>query len=372
MIYADHAATTKLSQEALEAMMPYLLSEYGNPSTLYSHARNPQKAISESRSKIADIIGCEENEIFFTSCGSESDNWALKGQAFLFPQQKKHIITSCIEHHAILHTCAFLETLGYEVTYLPVDSKGLISIKDLEKSIKENTIIVSLMTANNEIGTIEPIKELVSIAHKYGILFHTDAVQAVGHIDIDVKKLGVDLLSASGHKFNGPKGIGFLYIRNGVNLVNFMHGGSQEAGMRAGTENVASIVGMAKALEINAKELQKNTIYLNRLSELLLTQLDDMGIFYHVNGSAYRIPGSLSLSFPRYDGEMILHRLDLMGIEVTTGSACNSKETVVSHVLKAIGLSEEMARGTIRITLGKDNSEEDIFCIANALKKIVG
>ena len=371
LIYADHAATTMLLPAALEAMLPFLQTEYGNASTLYSLARQPKKAIAAARAAIANCIGAEPEEIFFTSCGTESDNWALKGTAFRFPGQKKRIITSGIEHHAVLHSCAFLERIGYDIVYLPVDEKGLVSPDVLEKAINEDTVLVSIMMANNEVGTIEPIKELADIAHNHGVLFHTDAVQAVGHIPINVDELGIDMLSASAHKFNGPKGTGFLYIRKGTALMNLLDGGAQESGHRGGTENVASIVGMATALRFNVDNMQKHTSHLEHLQKIFIKGLDEHGVDYVLNGSEYRIPGSFSVSFPHKEGEAILHRLDLMGVAVTTGSACNSKETEISHVLKAIALPENLALGTVRFTFGFDNTEDEVRYVANCLAKIM-
>lgn len=369
-IYADHAATTMLLPQALAAMTPFLTAEYGNASTLYSLAREPKKALADARSAIAACIGAEPEEIFFTSCGTEADNWALKGTAFRFPQQKKRIITTAIEHHAVLRSCQLLERMGYDVVYLPVDAQGLVAKEDLRAAINSVTVLVSIMLANNEIGTIEPIQELAGVAHEFGVPFHTDAVQAVGHIPIDVRKLGVDMLSASAHKFNGPKGIGFLYIKRGLKLANLVDGGAQESGRRGGTENIASIVGMAEALQFNVANLEAHTERLNRLCKLLLDELDKKRLPYVLNGSEHRIPGSLSLSFAHEDGEALLHRLDLMGVAVTTGSACNSHETEVSHVLQAIKLPAHLAKGTIRVTLGFENTEEEVKRIALCLAKL--
>lgn len=370
-IYADHAATTMLLPSALDAMLPFLQTEYGNASTIYSLARKPKKAIAAARAAIAKCIGAEPDEIFFTSCGTESDNWALKGTAFRFPGQKKRIITSSIEHHAVLHSCAFLERMGYDVVYLPVDEKGLVSPESLENAINEDTVLVSIMMANNEIGTIEPIAALAEVAHKYGILFHTDAVQAVGHIPINVNDLFVDMLSASAHKFNGPKGMGFLYLRKGMPLLNLLDGGAQEVGRRGGTENIAGIVGMAEALKFNVENMQKHTEHLLSLQHLFIKELDRSGFDYVLNGSEERISGSFSISFPNREGEAILHRLDLMGVAVTTGSACNSKETVISHVLKAIDLPDTLAKGTVRFTFGFENTEEEVKYVANCIAKIL-
>ena len=367
IIYADHAATTKLSCKAKEAMLPWLDEEYGNPSTLYGFSQNPKSAILLSRKTIAKAIGANIDEIFFTSGGTEADNWALKGIAL--PRKGGRIITTTIEHHAILNTCSFLERLGYEIIYLPVDKQGLVSPKDLDEAITSDTILVSVMMANNEIGTIEPIKDLARVAHDHGVLFHTDAVQAMGHIPVNVNALGIDMLSASAHKFNGPKGIGFLYIREGIALEPLLHGGGQERGMRAGTENVASIVGMATALEEHVSNLTRESIQLELLRSKLISALE--GIDFIINGSSNHIPGSLSISFKNIDGEMLLHRLDLQRVAVATGSACNSQETVLSHVIRAIGVPAHYANGTIRISLGIENDEEQINRIATCIRKIV-
>lgn len=338
----------------------------GNASQPYSFARAPKKAIAEARKKVATAINADPEEIFFTSGGTESDNWAIKGIAFSCVQKKK-TITSEIEHHAILNACGALEGLGYPVSYIKPDKEGIISPQMLESVIDDNTGLVSIMFSNNEIGTIEPIKELAAVAHQHGSLFHTDAVQAVGHISIDVKELGVDMLSASAHKFNGPKGIGFLYVKKGTQIKPFNDGGSQEFGMRAGTENVASIVGMATALEKNANLIDQNEKYLLQLEARLVNILDRSGIDYVRNGAAKHVPGNMSLSFNGKDGEALLHRLDLQGICVSTGSACDSKNTQISHVLKAIELEEKYAKGTIRVSLGKDNTKEDVDKIGNVL-----
>ena len=371
-IYADHAATTALSSRALDAMTPFLTDDYTNPSTLYHSAYASRKAVASARERIADCIGASPEEIHFTSCGTEADNWALKGFAFRHFNQRQRIITSAVEHHAILRSCDFLRRVGCEILSLPVDSCGIVTSDALESAIKKGpACLVSVMMANNEIGTIEPVSQLADVAHHYGALFHTDAVQAVGHIPVNVREQGVDMLSASAHKFNGPKGVGFLYVRKGIAMEPLFHGGGQEMGLRAGTENVAGLVGMAAALSEHMETLDKDRQQLELLRASLLSRLKDSGIRFLVNGSENHIPGSLSLSFYHAEGEMILHRLDLMGIAIATGSACNSKETVLSHVIRAIGVPESYAQGTIRITLGMDNNEEQVGKIANSLIQIL-
>ena len=371
LIYADNAATTQLDIDAFEAMKPYLLGEYGNASQPYSFARTAKKALKNSRETIARCIGAEPEEIFFTSGGTESNNWAIKGTAFS-GSTKHAFITSVIEHHAILRPCADIESMGYPVSYLPVDCTGIVDAGTLSEYINSDTRLVSIMTANNEIGSIQDISALAAIAHSCGAIFHTDAVQAVGHIEIDVNLLGVDMLSASAHKFNGPQGIGFLYVRKGTPLMPYASGGGQEHHMRAGTENVASIVGMATALKKNVAAMKDTASHLALLENRLLVGLSNANIRFSRNGSEVHIPGNLSLSFPGHSGEALLHRLDLMGICVSTGSACNSAETQVSHVLKAIDLDETEAKGTIRLSFGKDNIENDIDAIVDALRKILG
>ena len=368
-IYADHAATTRLAESAFEAMKPYLLEEYGNASQLYSFARGPKRALKEARETIAGCIGAESDEIFFTSGGTESDNWALKGM-MLF-QEEKAIVTSAIEHHAVLHTCKTLERLGCRATYLPVGSEGYIDPTELERCLSGDVKIVSIMYANNEIGTIQPIRELADITHQNGAVFHTDAVQAIGHVPINVKTLDVDLLSASAHKFNGPKGVGFLYVRNGTMLHPYADGGGQEKRLRAGTENVAGIVGMAAALKQNCQLMTERSNHIVALEMYLLRKLKEYGLDVIRNGGANHIPGNISLSFRNADGEALLHRLDFMGICVSTGSACNAVSTEVSHVIKAIGLPDEYAFGTIRISLGYENTFEEMEEIAKALQTIL-
>ena len=369
-IYADNAATTKLDTDAFEAMKPFLTEEYGNASQPYSFARAAKKAISEAREIIAACIGAEPEEIYFTSGGTESDNWAIKGTAFS-NELKLATITSQIEHHAVLNACESIERLGYPVVYLPVSNEGIVQPELLNRYIDDRTGLVSVMLVNNEIGTIEPIAELARIAHKHGALFHTDAVQAVGHIPIDVKALGVDMLSASAHKFNGMKGSGFLYIRKDADICSYVDGGAQESGKRAGTENVAAIVAMAVALRKNCERMEVNAQKLCKLEEILLAGLSSAGIDYRRNGSSNRVPGNVNISIKGVDGEMLLHRLDLKGICISTGSACDSVNTRVSHVVEAIGVPDEYANGTIRISFGTDNDEDDAAVIAKTLIDII-
>lgn len=370
MIYADNAATTKLAPEALAAMMPYFQNEYGNASQPYSFSRAAKKALLNARKVIALCINASPEEIFFTSGGTEGANWALKGTMFEYGDQRT-LITSQIEHHAVLHSAAAIERMGYPVVYLPVDSVGIVQPDTLTKHITNQTKLVSVMFSNNEIGTIQPIKELAEIAHRHGALFHTDAVQAVGHIPIDVKALDVDMLSASAHKFNGPKGFGFMYIKKGTAIRSFNDGGAQEFGMRAGTENIAFAVGMSEALRINCEHIKKHTEHLLDLENVIMDRLSSASIDYKRNGASDHVPGNMSLSFYGASGEMLLHRLDLMGICVSTGSACDSKNTQISHVLSAINLDREYAEGTVRISLGKENTLDDALCIAEALIKVL-
>ncbi len=369
-VYADHAATTKLDTDAFEAMKPFLLNDFGNASQPYSFARTAKVALKSARITIANCINADPEEIYFTSGGTESDNWAIKSPS-LIDRDNGTTITSQIEHHAVLHACHALERIGNHIVYLPVDSQGIVQFDTLSNHLSDSTRLVSIMFANNEIGTVQPIKKLCEITHSKGALFHTDAVQAVGHILIDVKELNVDMLSASAHKFNGPKGIGFLYIKKGTPILPYVDGGAQEFGMRAGTENVASIVAMAVALEKNCNRMHSVNDHLIELEHKLLTSLQIAGLDFIRNGSCDRIPGNMSLSFRGSEGEMLLHRLDLMGISVSTGSACDSKNTQLSHVLKAIHTPSEYANGTIRISLGYENTDEEISYIAASLIKIL-
>lgn len=370
MIYADNAATTKLDLEAFEAMKPFLLEDYSNPSQPYSFSRQSKKALQNAREVIASCINAFPDEIYFTSGGTESDNWAIKGSAFA-DCDKRATITSAFEHHAILRSCAAIERLGYPVAYLSPTSDGYIISDVLKEYISDKTHLVSIMFANNELGSMQPVKELCELAHSHGALFHTDAVQAVGHVKIDVRDLDIDMLSASAHKFNGPRGIGFLYIKKGTNIVPLLNGGSQERAYRAGTENVAAIVGMAKALENNCKKLTENQDHIFALEKQLLKLLDNSGIRYSRNGGKNTLPGLLSLSLSGFSGEAILHRMDLKGICISTGSACDSVNTQISHVLKAIRMDEELAKGTVRISFGKDNTAEDVDTISSELIRII-
>jgi len=369
-IYADNAATTKLNRAAFEAMVPWLTDDYGNASQPYSLARSPKKALADARAVIARCINASPEEIYFTSGGTESDNWVIKGSAFA-DHQKRATITSAIEHHAVLRSCEAIEKLGYPVAYLAVTTEGVVTPEALESIITDNTKLVSVMYVNNEIGTIQPIKELAEIAHSHGALFHTDAVQAVGHIPVDVQALGVDMLSASAHKFNGPKGIGFLYVRKGVQIGRFADGGSQENGRRAGTENIAGIVGMASALDNACSIITREMKRLEELRALLVDRLTEAGVDFIINGGNNVYPGTISLSFKNSDGERILHRLDLQGIYVSTGSACDSVNSQLSHVIRAINVPNEYAKGTIRISLGRYNTTDDVETIVMTLIKIL-
>ena len=368
VIYADNAATTKLDQNAFESMIPWLTDEYGNASQPYSFVRPAKKALAEAREFIASCINASPEEIYFTSGGTESDNWAIKGSAFI-DSDRKRIVTSAIEHHAVLNACKAIEKVGAQVDYIKPDRDGMVTTERLSEVIADNTKLVSVMYSNNEIGTIEPISDLTSLAHQYGAWFHTDAVQAIGHIEIDVKKLGVDMLSASAHKFNGPKGVGFLYVKNGIQLLSHNDGGAQERGMRAGTENVAGIVGMAVALKENCNHIEENSKYISALEDRLMNGIKTLDFIR--NGSPNHIPGNVSLSFKYADGEAILHRMDLMRICISTGSACDSVNTQISHVIKAIGVPEDYSRGTIRISLGKHNTMDEVDIIVDSLIRIV-
>lgn len=372
LIYFDNAATTPVRKEVLDTILPYFNEHYGNASSVYSIARESKKAIDKAREQVANALGAEPAEIFFTAGGSESDNWALKGIAESMSSKGKHIITSVIEHHAILHTCEYLESKGFEVTYLPVDEYGKVRIEDLKAAIRPDTILISIMFANNEIGTIEPIAEIGKIAKEKGIYFHTDAVQAVGHVKIDVKEMNIDMLSLSGHKLGAPKGIGALYIRKGVKLKSFIHGGAQERGRRAGTENVPGIVGLGKAIEIAVNEMDEVTPKLIKMRDKLITELTSKISHTKLNGHPVdRLPGNVNLSFEFIEGESMLLFLDMNGICASSGSACTSGSLDPSHVLLSIGLPHEKAHGSLRLTLGHMNTEEEVDYIIEKLPPIV-
>lgn len=371
-IYLDNAATTKVDKEVVDVMLPYFSEIYCNPSSIYSFAGKATKAVADARSQIAASIGANQSEIYFTGGGSESDNWALKAIAESYKDKGKHIITSKIEHHAILHTCEWLEKQGFEITYLDTDEEGIVHPETLESAIREDTILVSVMFANNEIGTIEPVKELGSIAHKHGALFHTDAVQAFGHVPIDVNEMNIDLLSASGHKFNGPKGIGLLYIRKGIKIKSFIHGGAQERSLRAGTHNVPGIVGMAKACEIAHNKMQERIEYETNLRDYLIERVLNEVPYARLNGARdTRLPNNVNFCFRFIEGESLLILLDQAGICGSSGSACTSGSLDPSHVLLAIGLPHEIAHGSLRLTLSDETTKEDIDYTIEKVKEIV-
>lgn len=372
LIYLDNAATTKTRPEVVEAMLPYFTEIYGNASAVYDFGQKCKQAIEDARETIGSSIGTKASNIYFTAGGSESDNWALKGVAEAYKDKGKHIITTKIEHHAILHTCAYLEQQGYEVTYLDVDADGLVSPEDVKKAIRPDTILISVMFANNEIGTIEPIEEIGAIAHEHGILFHTDAVQAYAQVPIDVEKMHIDLLSASGHKLNGPKGIGFLYIRQGLKLKSFIHGGAQERKRRAGTENVPGIVGLGKAVEIAMATMDERIKKESELRDYLIARIEDEIPFAKLNGHRVkRLPNNINFCFRFIEGESMLIMLDMAGICGSSGSACTSGSLDPSHVLLAIGLPHEIAHGSLRLTLSDEITKEQLDYVVDHLKEIV-
>ncbi|MBN2605437.1 MAG: cysteine desulfurase [Bacilli bacterium] len=361
-VYLDNASTTGVSKEVLEAMLPYFQDDFGNPSSLHDKGIQVRKVINQSRSTIADLLHCDKSEIYFTSGGTESINWAIKGIAFQ-DTEKYEIITTPIEHHATLNTCEFLEKMGYVITYAQVDEKGFIDLDNLASLINPGTLLVSVIMANNEIGTIQNIEEISKLCQTYNTYLHVDAVQAVSHIEIDLRKLNVDLLSISGHKFHAPKGIGVLYIKNGTNIQNLIHGGQQELNHRAGTENVPYIVGITKAMEIGIKKIDMYNERLYNYSQVLLAELDDAGIKYHLNGpeiGVHRLPGNLNLSFKGIDGPVLTYLLNKRGIYVSNGSACDSKSIEVSHVIKAINVNPDYINSTIRISIGSETTLEQI------------
>ena len=371
-IYFDHAATTKLNEKVLEKMLPFFILEYGNPSSIYSLGRNSKRAIEDARAKVAKAINAKPNEIYFTGSGSESDNLAIKGIARRLKEKGNHIITSKIEHHAILNSCKSLEKEGFQVTYLNVDNEGLINLAELENAINETTILISIMAANNEIGTIEPIKEIGKIAKKHNIYFHTDCVQAIGNILIDVKQMNIDSLSMSAHKFYGPKGVGALYVKETVPFLKIQDGGHQEMDKRAGTENVAGIVGLGEAIEIAYKDFEKNNKKLLELRNYFISELNKYISDIKLNGHKdYRLPGNVNVAFKNVIGGDLLFKLDEIGICVSSGSACNSKSNQPSHVLLAIGLEPEYLQGSLRTTFGKENTKAEIDYLIQNLKRIV-
>lgn len=370
--YFDHAATTKVKEEVLTEMLPYFSENYGNPSSLYSVGRISKKAIEEARKKVASLLNANPNEIYFTGCGSESDNTIIKGIAYRQQRRGKHIITSQIEHPAVLHTCQALEKQGFEVTYLGVNKEGIISIEELRNAIRNDTILISIMFANNEIGSIQPIEMISKIARMYNITFHTDAVQACGNIPIDVKKMGIDSLSLSGHKLYAPKGIGALYVRNGIEFEKFMDGGHQEKNKRSGTENVAGIVGLGKACELAKINLTAHRNHLKELRDYFIAQVQEKIQGAKLNGGMqYRLPGNANFSFPSIDGEALLLNLDAKGICASSGSACTSGSSAPSHVLSSIGLSDDLARSSLRVTFGEENTKEDVDFLVESLVEII-
>lgn len=373
MIYLDNAATTKTAPEVVEAMLPYFSEYYGNPSSIYELAGASKKAITEGREKIADVLGAKANEIYFTAGGSEADNWALKAAFEAYKDKGNHIITTKIEHHAILHTCEYLEKeRGAKITYLDVDENGVVDLEQLQKEITPQTILISVMFANNEIGTIQPIKEIGQIAREHGILFHTDAVQAFGQVPINVDEYNIDMLSSSGHKINGPKGIGFLYIRKGVKIRSFVHGGAQERKRRAGTENVPGIVGYGVAAQRAARTMAERTAREVELRDYLINRITTEIPYTRLNGDPVkRLPNNVNISFQFIEGESLLIMLDMDGICASSGSACTSGSLDPSHVLLAIGLPHEIAHGSLRLTLSEETTKEEVDFVVERIKKIV-
>lgn len=373
MVYMDHAATTATRPEVVNAMFPYYFYKYGNPSNGYLFSQNSKNSIENSRKIIADSLNGKPENIFFTSGGSESDNWALKGIAQAYKKRGRHIITSSIEHHAVLYAAKYLEQNGFEVTYLPINQDGMIDIENLKKAIRPDTIMISIMFANNEIGTFQPIAEIGKLARKYHIIFHTDAVQAFGQIPIDVDALNIDLLSASGHKFYGPKGVGFLYVRDGIMIDNLIHGGGQESGKRAGTEAVANIVGIGKATEYAMATIKQRIDYETWLRDYMIEKIMEQIPYCRLNGHRdNRLPNNINISFQFVDSEALIVMLDMVGICASGGSACASGNHKPSHVLLALGLSEDLARGTLRLTLGEENTKQEVDYVVSQLKYIVG
>ena len=371
-IYVDHSATTPVRQEVLEAMLPYFTDTFGNPSSIYSAGREAKRAIEEARDTVARLLHCQNSEIYFTGGGTEADNWALIGAAFANQKKGNHIITSAIEHHAVLHTCQYLEKHGFRVTYVGVDADGIVKLDELEAAICDETILISVMMANNEIGTIQPIREIGEIARAHKILFHTDAVQAVGQLEIDLSRLPVDMLSLSAHKFHGPKGIGLLYVKKGAKVDIYLHGGGQESGKRAGTENTPGIVGLARALSLAVAEREEHCKRMAALRDRFIEQVEARIPYIRLNGSRdRRLHTNANFSFRFIEGESLLLMLDLKGIAASSGSACTSGSLDPSHVLLAIGLTHEVAHGSLRVTFGEDNTMEDVEAIVAALEEVV-
>lgn len=371
-IYVDNAATTKVAPEVLEAMLPYFTENYGNPSSIYQEGREAKAAIEKAREQVAAAIGAEPKEIYFTGSGSEADNWAIRSVAKSLRDKGNHIITTAVEHHAVLHTCKDLEKQGYEVTYLPVDKLGRVSPEAVKAAIKDTTILITIMFANNEIGTIMPIREIGKIAREAGVLFHTDAVQAVGMVPIDVKEDCIDMLSLTGHKFHGPKGSGALYVRKGVKLTSFITGGAQERSRRAGTENVPGIVGLGKAIEMATADIPQKAAYLTKLRDTYIKRVLELVPYAWLNGDPQnRLPGNANISFSFIEGEGLLLFLDMKGISASSGSACTSGSLDPSHVLLAIGLKHEEAHGSLRTTFDMENTMEDMETLAQAVKETV-
>ena len=371
-IYLDNAATTRTAQEVVDAMIPYFTENYGNPSSIYELGQRSKEAITTAREQIAEVIGAKPEEIYFTAGGSEADNWALKAACEAYEKKGKHIITTKIEHHAILHTCEYLEKKGVEVTYLDVDENGLVDLDELQKAIRPDTILISIMFANNEIGTIEPVKEIGMIAKEHGILFHTDAVQAFGQVPIDVDDMHIDMLSSSAHKINGPKGIGFLYIRKGVKIRSFVHGGAQERKRRAGTENVPAIVGYGVAAKRAADTMEERTARERQLRDDFIKRVEKEIPYVKLNGHPdKRLPNNINFSFRFIEGESLLIMLDMKGIAGSSGSACTSGSLDPSHVLLAIGLPHEIAHGSLRLSLGEDTTKEDLDYTLEQIKEII-
>lgn len=370
-VYMDNAATTPVSPAVLEKMLPYFSECYGNANSIHSTGLDARKALNAARKKVAAALNCNPEEVYFTSGGSESDNWALKGVAFANRKKGNHIITSAIEHHAILHTCEWLEKQGFEITYVPVDADGLVNPADVEAAITDKTILISIMAANNEIGTIEPIEEIAKIAHAHHVLFHTDAVQAIGAIPVDVRAIGCDLLSLSGHKFHGPKGVGALYIKQGTRIDNLIHGGAQERGRRASTENVAGIVGMAEAIELATSNIPEKAARISALRDQLIDGLTALP-YVRLNGHrTKRLPGNVNVSVRFIEGESLLLRLDLAGVAASSGSACTSGSLDPSHVLLAIGLPHEIAHGSLRLSLSDTTTQEEVDYVLSVLPGII-